>query len=462
MLQARTICRPVDVAAYQSKSRASDYGVFMKIVGSKWSNWSGSVRFRPHKIVTPKDDVGLAAAVRMAEGHVRFPGNGHSCSPLCETDGTLIDLKAFTGLKGFDPEREVATIAAATPMWGLGSLLHPLGYALKTMADVDRQTLGGAVATSTHGTGRSLGSLSADVASFRLLAASGEVIHCSREENADIYHAGRTSLGLLGVLTEIDMKVRPVYKLQRQYFLNPIDKLFHQLDGLTRANRHFEFYWFPMSEMAVCKSLNESEARAPTRHSARTLAARGDRRRGREYVFAAINEAVLAMPGLTGPLHRFLSRFMPRREKIRWSHEVFPTPRTVRFNEMEYAVPYEKGAEAIREIAELIRKKKINTGFPLEFRTVAADDVWLSPYYERESAMIGVHQYYKADTGPLFDACEAVFRSYGGRPHWGKMHSLRRDEAAVLYPKFEEFRAVRQRLDPKGKFLNGQLGALFG
>jgi FAD-linked oxidoreductase len=434
----------------------------MKIVGGKWSNWSGKVRFRPRETVAPKDEVDLAAAVRKAEGHVRFPGNGHSCTPLDVTDGTLIDLSAFTGLKGFDPGREVATIAAATPMWGVGSLLHPLGYALKNMADIDRQTLGGAIATSTHGTGRALGSLSAEVASFRLLTVNGEVIHCSPEENADIYHAGRTSLGLLGVMTEIDMKLRPVYKLQRKYFISPIDKLFRQLDGLTKANRHFEFFWFPLSEMAVCKALNESEARAPTRHSARTLSARGERRRGREYVFAGCNEALRYMPGLAGPMHRFLSAFMPRGEKVRWSHEIFPSPRTVRFNEMEYAVPYEKGAEAVREIAELIRKKKISTGFPIEFRTVAADDVWLSPFYDRESAMIGVHQYHKVDTGPLFDACEAILKSYGGRPHWGKMHTLTRADAEALYPKFEEFRAVRQRLDPKGKFLNEHLGALFG
>src|SRR5512133_3652422 len=107
----------------------------MKIVGGKWSNWSGSVSFRPRAVVTPQDEVDLAVAVRKSEGHVRFPGAGHSFSPLNQTDGTLIDLGAFTGLKGFDPEREVATIAGAQPLWGLGSLLHPLGYALKNMGD---------------------------------------------------------------------------------------------------------------------------------------------------------------------------------------------------------------------------------------------------------------------------------------------------------------------------------------
>jgi len=434
----------------------------MKIVGGKWSNWSGSVVFRPREVVAPRDDVELAAAIRKAEGHVRFPGAGHSFSPLNQTDGTLIDLVAFTGLKGFDPERETATIAGATPLWGVGSLLHPLGRALGNMADVDRQTLAGAVATSTHGTGIGLTSLSAEVASFRLLLATGQVIHCSRDENADVYHAGCTAMGMLGVMTEIDMHVRPVYKLQRKFFVHPVEELFRQLDGLVGANRNFEFFWFPYSEFVVCKALNESETHAPARHSARTLQARGERRRPNEYVFAGVNEMIRLAPGMTKAANVFFTRLMPRREKVRWSHEIYPTPRTVRFNEMEYAVPYGRGIEAVKEIVELIRKRRISTGFPIEFRTVAADEVWLSPFYERESATIGVHQYAGMDAKTLFEPCEAIFRNHGGRPHWGKFHTWSRNEVAASYPKYENFRAVRAQLDPKGKFLNDHLAALFG
>jgi FAD-linked oxidoreductase len=433
----------------------------MKIVGGKWSNWSGGVVFRPRDIAVPKDEVELAAAIRKAEGHVRFPGVGHSFTPLNQTDGTLIDLSAFTGLNGFDPDRETATVAGATPLWGLGSLLHPLGYALKNMGDIDRQTLAGAVATSTHGTGRQLASLSAEVASFRLLLATGQVIHCSPDENADVFHAGRTAMGMLGVMTEIDIRVQPIYKLQRKYFLHPVDELFRQLDGLTTANRNFEFFWFPCSDFAVCKALNESQAHVPTRHSARTLQARGERRRANEYVFACGNELVRMMPGSTKAAHAFFTRLMPRKEKVRWSHEVFPSARTVRFNEMEYAVPYENGADAVQEIVELIRKKRISTGFPIEFRTVAADDVWLSPFYGRDCATIALHQYARMDAKPLFAACEAILRAHGGRPHWGKFHTCTHDDLAAMYPKYENFRAVRARLDPMGKFLNEYLRALF-
>jgi FAD-linked oxidoreductase len=433
----------------------------MKIVGGKWSNWSGGVTCKPREIIAPKDEVELAAAVRKAEGRVRVPGTGHSFTPLIATDGTLIDLAAFVGLQGFDPEREVATIAAATPLWGIGSLLHPLGYALKNMGDIDRQTLGGVVGTGTHGTGRSLGSFPAEVASFRLVLATGEVIHCSPTENDDAFGAGRTSMGMLGVMTEIDMKVRPVYKLAEKHFIHPLDELFRQLDGLFAANRHFEFFWFPYADVAVCKSLNETDAAVPARHSAKSLRARGERRSMDEYIFAAINETLPHAPALVKPAHRVFSKFMPGKETVRWSHEVFPNARTVRFNEMEYAVPYEKGPDAIREIVEMIRKKKITTGFPIEYRAVAADDVWLSPFYGRESATIAVHQYYKMDTTELFAACEAIFRSYGGRPHWGKRHTLTASDVALLYPKFEDFRAVRRKYDQHGKFLNDHLAAIF-
>src|SRR5258707_183099 len=190
----------------------------MKIVGGKWSNWSGGVVCKPRAILAPKDEVDLAAAVRKSPAPVRVPGTGHSFTPLNATDGTIIDLSAphFVGLKGFDPDKQVATLGAATPLWEIGSPIHPSGCGLKNMGDIDRPPLGGVDGTGKHGTGVTLGSMSSQVAGFRLLLASGEVIHCSAEENAEIFAAGRTSMGALGVMLEIAMQVRPVYKLSEK------------------------------------------------------------------------------------------------------------------------------------------------------------------------------------------------------------------------------------------------------
>jgi FAD/FMN-containing dehydrogenase len=306
-----------------------------------------------------------------------------------------------------------------------------------------------------------LRSFSAEIGGFRLLLANGELINCSATENSEIFTAGRSSLGVFGVMTEITMNVRPAYKLIEQNFVMPIDELFRKLESLVNANRHFEFFWFPYSDVAVCKSLNESDEPAPAPRSAEEMYERGERVSSDQRAFGAINEVLPHAPFLLGPAHRLFSSLMPGAGKVRWSHEIFPSSRTTRFNEMEYALPYGKGPDAIREIVAAIRKKRINTGFPIEYRSVAADDVWMSPFFGRESATIAVHQYRRVDTKRLFDACEAIFRSYEGRPHWGKLHTRTADELAVLYPKFEQFRAVRRVLDPKGKFLNAHLRAMF-
>lgn len=433
----------------------------MKTVGGKWSNWSGGVVCKPRRIASPKDEVELAATIRQAEGPVRTPGSGHSFTPVNETGGTLIDLAAFSGLKSLDETKQTATLGAATPLWRVGPLLHARGFGLKNMGDIDRQTLGGVVGTGTHGTGRTLKNFSGEVAGFRLVLASGEVINCSASENADVFAAGAASLGALGVMTEITMNVRPAYKLLEQDFLLPVKELLKQLDKLVADNRHFEFFWFPYADVAICKTLNETTKDAPAPRSPEEMHARGEKSTSDQRLFGAINEVLPYAPFLLGSAHRLFSRFMPGPGKVRWSHEIFPSPRTTRFNEMEYALPHAEGPEALAQVVDAIRRDRVNTGFPIEYRTVAADDVWMSPFFGRESATIAVHQYHRVDTKRLFDTCEAVFRRHEGRPHWGKRHTRTAAELERLYPRFDEFRAVRRRLDPQGKFLNTHLRAMF-
>ncbi len=433
----------------------------MKIVGGKWSNWSGGVVCKPRQVIAPKDEVELAGAIRCTDGSLRAPGTGHSFTPLCATEGTLVDMAAFSGLRRVDKAASTATLFAGTPLWAAGPALHAQNMALLNMGDIDRQTLGGVVGTGTHGTGRTLGSISSAVAGFRIILADGSVLTCSEGENEEIFAAGRVSLGMLGVMTEITMRVRPAYKLIEKNFLLPPQELFAQLDSLVATNRHFEFFWFPYADVAVCKTLNETDEQAPEPRTAEQMRDRGERIGADSQTFASINRILPYTPFLLGPTHRLFSQLMPGHGQPRWSHEIFPSPRPIRFNEMEYAVPFERGADCVREIVDMIRKKRINTGFPLEFRSVAPDDVWLSPFYKRESVTIAVHQYFTVDPARLFDACETVFRAYDGRPHWGKKHTRTADELRVIYPEFDRFVALRRRLDPSGKFLNSYLNAMF-
>jgi len=433
----------------------------MKLKRGTWFNWSGGLRCNPKVVLAPKNEVELAAALRMSPAPIRVPGTGHSFTPVCTSDGTLIDLSKFAGLRGVDVAAQTATFGAATPLWAVGPALHPHGLGLKNMGDIDRQTLAGVVGTGTHGTGATLKSLSADVAGFQLMLAHGQMLNCTAHENADVFATGRCSLGLLGVMTEITMQARPAYKLVEKNFLLTPEELFRDLDRLIAENRHFEFFWFPYAEHVVCKSLDESTAVGPVPRTIDEMRARGERTSGDGRAFAFINEALPFMPFLLKPAHRLFSQLMPVSDRTRWSYEIFPSPRTVRFNEMEYAVPREKGPECLKEIVATVRATKINTGFPIEYRTVAADDVWLSPFFERDSATIAVHQYHRVDTARLFSACEAIFRRFKGRPHWGKRHTCGAAKLETLYPKFNDFRALRRRLDPGGKFLNPYLRAMF-
>ncbi|MGN6516932.1 MAG: D-arabinono-1,4-lactone oxidase [Rhizomicrobium sp.] len=433
----------------------------MKIVGGTWSNWSGGVTSKPKQVVAPKDEVALAAVIRSAEGTVRAPGTGHSFTPICATDGVMIDLAAFTGLKSVDKTKMTATFAAATPLWAVGPALYQEGLGLRNMGDIDRQTLGGVVGTGTHGTGRTLGNFSSAVAGFKLVTANGDLLNCTPEENSEVFAAGRCSIGTLGVMTEITMHVRPAHKLIEKNFLLPSNELFPQLDSLVKSNRHFEFFWFPYADVCICKSLNETSDPAPEPRSAEDMYRRGELNNADSRLFETINRVLPFAPFLLKQSHRLFSQFMPGAGKVRWSHEIFPSPRPTRFNEMEYAVPYAKGPDAVREVVETIRKRKINTGFPIEYRSVAADDVWISPFQGRESATIAVHQYRTVDTTKLFSAAEEVFRRYEGRPHWGKRHTRTSRDLPAVYPEFGRFQALRRHLDPAGKFLNSHLRGIF-
>jgi FAD-linked oxidoreductase len=433
----------------------------MRLTRGKWYNWSCGVSCKPKAVLAPKNEIDRAAAIRTAEGTLRVPGTGHSFTPICARDGTLIDMAAFTGLKGADSAAQTGTFAAATPLWAVGPALYAHGLALKNMGDIDRQTLGGVVGTGTHGTGPTLKSFSAEVAGFRLILADGQVLNCSATENGEIFATGRCSLGMLGVMTEITVQARSAYKLVEKNFLLTPEELFAQLDHLIASNRHFEFFWFPYAERAVCKSLNETNDDAPEPRNAEAMYERGEKGGADARVFAAINQVLPYAPFLLNPAHRLFSRLMPGPGRARWSYEIFPSPRTIRFNEMEYALPREKGPECLKEIVAAIRAKRINTGFPIEYRTVAADDVLLSPFYQRDSATIAVHQYHRVDTTKLFETCEAIFRLYDGRPHWGKRHTRKAIELETLYPNYGDFCALRQRLDPQCKFLNTYLRGMF-
>jgi FAD/FMN-containing dehydrogenase len=388
-----------------------------------WENWSGSVKTSPATIETPVSEDAIVSLVNVARANkrtVRGIGSGHSFTPLCAADdGILLSLDNMQGLIAADRAARTATFHAGTKLHAMGDPLREAGLAMENMGDVDRQALAGAVATGTHGTGHGIGSISNQVIGLRLVNGRGEVVECSETSNPELLKAAQVSLGALGIVTQITLRAVPAYNLHEREWRVTFDACMARLDAHIHENRHFEFFWDPGSDECLMKSLNPTD-RKPD------------------------------------PLDDL------ENERIDFSHRIFPSDRNTKFNEIEFAVPESKGPDCLRELRALMRTKHKAYRWPLEYRTVAADDIYLSPCYRRDSVTISAHESAKREYEPFFRDCEAIFRNHQGRPHWGKLHWHTRGDLEPLYPKWSAFEAARKEHDPDGIFLNPYLRSLFG
>jgi FAD-linked oxidoreductase len=427
-----------------------------------WSNWSGGVTAKPAVLSNPGDEDELSSLLRAGATPCRVTGAGHSFTPLCETSGTLFSLSQMSGLLSCDKEKKTARVRAGTSIRDLGPLLHAAGLGLLNQGDIDRQAIAGAVGTGTHGTGKELKSLSGAVSSLRLVTPTGDVLTCSRDENSDVYSASRVSMGTLGIMSEIELQCRASYVLEERGGRMSVADLFSSIEQLRDKNRHFEFFWFPFADDVLIKTLNKVDGNPKARRRAPDGAVGPA-----DLAFLRLCEISRFAPFLRGRFQKQMTDQGGARYsgdepgRTRWSHDAFPSDRNVRFNEMEYAIPAELGPDCVQEVAKYMRECGANFLFPIEYRYVAADDIWLSPFFERDSVTISIHQYHKQSYKKLFHGVEAIFQRYGGRPHWGKIHNLQSRELCELYPNWEKFCDIRAEIDPKGKMLNSYLRSLF-
>ncbi|MEL7157496.1 MAG: D-arabinono-1,4-lactone oxidase [Actinomycetota bacterium] len=384
-----------------------------------WTNWSGRLQTTEGRLVHVRSDAdaaGVASRAADEGGTVRVAGAGHSHMPLVPNE-TIVDVSGLSGLVAVDAEHRTATIRAGTPIYAIGPALHQHGLALSNQGDIDRQFLGGAVATGTHGTGRRLGNFSSRVVGARLVTAAGDVVDCSPTVEPDLWQAARHHLGALGIVTELTLEVRDAYRLREQGTVQPFEELAPGLPELGSNERHAEFFWYPVADQAVVKVIDET-----TDEPEYPLADEGSR--------------------------------------VGWNYEVLPNHRTWPHTEMEYSVPLDDGPACLDAIRELLRRRFPDMRWPVEYRTLAADDVWLSTAHQRPTVTISLHMPVDDDEQPMFAAAEEVFRSFGGRPHWGKVNYLTGPELAEIHPCWESWWTVRDAVDPGGVFLNDYLRSI--
>lgn len=436
----------------------------MTATGAVWRNWARTEHATPLRVERPRSTAAVQRAVRAAAGSgipIKAVGAGHSFTGIAVTTGVQLALDDLSGMIGRPTADGRASFYAGTRLHEIPRLLAPYGLAMTNLGDIDRQSIAGAISTGTHGTGSTFGGLATQVRGVTLITGDGEMMRIDEDDNSELLPAVALGLGALGIIAEVTLACVPRFLIQAEERAAPLEDVLDTVAERAASVDHFEFFWFPHTSTALTKTntrLPLTSRRKPLPVLKRwvddTLLANG--------LYRATCFAGTLLPPLIPPVNRMAEKLTGNRSFTDISHRVFTTKRTVRFREMEYALPAENVATAVREIEAVIAKKRWRISFPIEVRFTAADDLWLSTAYERATGYIAVHRYVHENPARYFQAVEEILLGLGGRPHWGKMHTLDAASLGGLYPRFDDFLAARERLDPRRLLTNPYLNRVLG
>ncbi|WP_353810466.1 D-arabinono-1,4-lactone oxidase [Agromyces sp. SYSU T00194] len=436
----------------------------MTASGGTWRNWGRTERVRPQRVERPATPEAVQRAVQAAGRagmRIKPVGASHSFSGIAVAPDVQLDLDDLSGLVDVDRAAVRATLLAGTRLFRVPALLAPHGLAMQNLGDIDRQSIAGATSTGTHGTGAAFGGLATRIAGARLVTGTGELLTVNEHEHPELLPAVRLGLGALGVLVELTIDLVPEFVLHASEAPAPLDEVLESWEERVAAADHFEFYWFPHTSTALTMTNTRMPGDAERRPQ-HPLARFVDDELVANGAVGAVSVLGRVAPPLTPSVAKVVERLLGTREWSDRSADVYASRRAVRFREMEYALPLAQVPEAFREVRSLIERRGWRVSFPIEVRAAAPDDVWLSTAYERPTGYIAVHRYFREDPTEYFAAVEEIMVAHGGRPHWGKMHT--RDAAYLrqAYPRFDDFLAVRDRLDPDRRFANPYLDRVLG
>jgi FAD-linked oxidoreductase len=427
-----------------------------------WTSWSRLSTAHPAQEVSPHDAgevVDAVVAARHQDLKVKMPGTGHSFTDIALTDGLLLRPASLRGIVGVDQDAMTVTALAGTTLAELNTALEKLGLTLHNMGDIDEQTVAGAISTGTHGTGGHRASLSDQVSGLELVTGKGELLRADSTHHPEVLDVARLGLGALGILTAVTFDVEPIFTLEAHEAPMLWDEALDRFEELASENHHFEMYWFPHTERLFTKRNNrtlddpEPLGRVKAWVDDELLANR---------VFGWANRVGNRRPGLVRRINDLSGRAITERRYSDVPHKVFTSRRTVVFREMEYALPRSVAIEALREVRSTIDSHDWTISFPVEVRVCPPDDVPLSTAYQRDSVYLAFHMNAQTDHTEYFRGVEEVLRSYDGRPHWGKLHTRTAEDLEPAYPRWAEFQAMREQLDPDRIFTNAYLDRVLG
>lgn len=366
--------------------------------------------------------------------NVRCAGSGHSFTPVALTSGLMLSLDGLKGVHNIDQNKKRVTAAAGTTINELCEVLRENGLSMINQGDIDTQALAGALATGTHGTGAKLQNLAADIVGMKLVQPNGDIL-VADESTPDLLRAARVSIGTLGVVSEITLQVTDTFNLHDRIWRMDFEDCMEMHDELAEKHRHFSFFWCASEQSAYCYRLPDTSATSKS---------------GRKTDFCEIKAMdITDEPPMGGDF-----------EKIAYSAELYPIDYVANFHELEYAIRAADGKDAVMEVRNLMLEKYPECIYPIEYRFTAADDAWLSPFFDRDSVTVSVSGEPGTDYWNYLRDVDAILRNYDARPHWGKLHFLTAEDIDDLYPKAGNFKSMRREMDPDGVFLNDHLAQL--
>ncbi|GAA1732646.1 FAD-binding protein [Microbacterium paludicola] len=407
------------------------------------TNWAGNVRFRANRIADPASTDDVREILRRP-GRVRALGSGHSFSLIADTEATLVSTAGLASAPVIDADARTVTVGAGTRYGHLAQALEAEGWALSNLASLPHISIGGAIATGTHGSGDGVGTLSSAVTALELVTPTGDVLTLARGD--EHFDAAVVSLGALGIVTRVTLDIEPSFEVrQRLYEHLPLETAMSHFDALMGAAYSVSLFLRWTDPDTIDQVWTKSRAEEPP-----TIP--GDPAPATEplHMLAGVSPDACT-PQLGEP-----GRWLDRLPHFRMSH----TPSSGAELQSEHLVPRRHAVAAIRAVRELAGDIA-----PLiqvtEIRSMRADSLWLSPAYETDT--VGLHFTWLPDQ-PAVEAViakiEAALQPFAARPHWGKLATMNAAGRAAVWPRLADFAALAREFDPGSRMRNPYLGFL--
>ena len=427
-----------------------------------FKNWDDTLECSPKAFYQPSTEAEVIDIVREVESRhqtLRAFGAGHSWSPLVPTSDALINLDNLSSILSVDPATRRVTTQAGIRLKQLNAQLPNYNLAMKQLGSIEEQSISGAFSTATHGTGIDYPPLPSLISSMRIIGSGGRIIDIDAEAQPELMSAARTSLGAFGIITQVTLQCVPAHNLETVAYPLPFEEAAAKIPALIKANERVRLYWFANTDVIQVMLYNHTDKPVSPKNQ---FADWFQNIVIKHELYQLLLDAGYQIPGLVGPINQFGAKVgFVKEERVDRSDRIILIPLPPPHQETEYAVPVDKAGEALRLTRKLVEAADYKLNIPLEIRFAAADDVMLSPCYQRASCYVGAYTFGEQFAAPYFNGFEGLMKSLGGRPHWGKHITVSAEELRSLYPKYDRWNQIRKQLDPNGTFANDWIKQMF-